>query len=179
MISVIDASRRRLFPSVDARVPNLDSLMHTERNPEWERLTGIDKTSEFYAMCMRRKILGAMRYGLFGAEGKAKYDRIGSILKRLDLYLLDKNKEHLVDIWNIAELEFTEGNHIDVWFWYGDGNTSDYRIQQIKNQAMLFREYAYTQRLVIIAVYACQEYEQGVGILKATDEHDYHTEVAR
>jgi hypothetical protein len=81
------------------RAPPLESLQETEWSPEFERLM------------RNRLIMGGMRYGLLGAAGKPKYDRVASMKKRLDLYLQDRNAEHLVDVANIALCEFVEGDH--------------------------------------------------------------------
>ena len=80
-------------------VPSWEVLMQTERSPEFERL------------CMNRKILGAMRYGLFSASNKPKWGRVTSMIERLEAYRKDRNAEHLVDVANLAEVEFVDGNH--------------------------------------------------------------------
>lgn len=84
------------------RIPGLEYLMETEKSPEFERLR------------MNRKILGAMRYGLFSAPGKPKWDRISSMIARLEKYRSDRNAEHLVDVANLAEVEFVDGDHLGV-----------------------------------------------------------------
>jgi hypothetical protein len=91
--------RARLLADVPSRVAPLDVLRRTERSPEFERL------------CMNRKVLGAMRYGTFGAPNKPKYDRVACMIRRLKKYAEDRNAEHLVDVANLAELEFAEGDH--------------------------------------------------------------------
>jgi hypothetical protein len=58
-----------------------------------------------------RLIMGALRYGLIHAPGKPKYDRIGSITRRLEKYKQDGNLEHLVDAANLCLMEFEEGTH--------------------------------------------------------------------
>lgn len=80
-------------------LPPVSSLRKTERNPEFEEL------------CINRKVIGAIRYGLMGQEGKPKYDRVSCMIRRLEAYREDRNAEHLVDVANLAELEFTEGDH--------------------------------------------------------------------
>jgi len=84
-------------------MPPLQSLLITERSPEFERLR------------MNRKVMGAMRYGLMnGDPEKSRYDRTSDMMKRLKKYMVDRNAEHLVDIANLAELEFVEGDHFGV-----------------------------------------------------------------
>ena len=52
-------------------------------------------------------IMGYFRYGSLQSQiGRAKYDNIGSIEKRLSIYKSDHNREHLVDIANLAMIEF-------------------------------------------------------------------------
>jgi hypothetical protein len=99
MPTVTDLLRASLLAHVADRVPDLDQLRHTERSPEFECLR------------MNRKVLGAMRYGLMGAPGKPRYDRAADMIRRLEAYGVDRNAEHLVDVANLCELEFVEGNH--------------------------------------------------------------------
>ena len=100
MPTVTQLLRKGLLKDVYDRVPDLDTLRRTQRSPEFEKL------------CMNRKIFGAMRYGLVGAEGKPRYDRVADMIHRLKEYQKDSNKEHLVDVANLAELEFIEGEGI-------------------------------------------------------------------
>jgi len=91
--------RRRLLCDVVDEVTSPNMLRASERDREFERL------------CANRKVIGAMRYGLFGAADKPVYDRVAYMLDRLQAYKHDRNAEHLVDVANTAELEFVEGNH--------------------------------------------------------------------
>ena len=100
MPTVTALLRKGLLKDFAEPFPSIESLRRTERNPEFERL------------CMNRKILGAMRYGLLGAEGKPKYDRASDMIRRLKEYVVDGNKEHLVDVANLCEMEFVEGDGI-------------------------------------------------------------------
>ena len=80
-------------------MPDLASLRQTE----W---------SDTFEQYMRnRLVFGAVRYGLVGDKGKPRYDRIKSIRQRLDAYEETGNDEHLVDVANMAQLEFIEGIH--------------------------------------------------------------------
>jgi len=80
-------------------MPSLEQLRNTERDQTFERLR------------TNRKVIGAFRYGRFRAVGKPVWDRISSIISRAERYRNDGNLEHLVDIANLAELEFSEGKH--------------------------------------------------------------------
>ena len=86
------------IPGVPQRIPEMEVLMRTERSPEFERL------------CMNRKICGAVRYGMLGVTGKPKWDLVNDAIRRLELYRDDHNAEHLVDVANLCELEFVEGD---------------------------------------------------------------------
>lgn len=80
-------------------LPSLESLKESEWDPEFE-------------MYMRnRLVMGAIRYGKMREKGKAQYDRISSMIKRLSSYASNGNKEMLVDVANLAMLEFVECNH--------------------------------------------------------------------
>lgn len=80
-------------------MPDLDSLSKSEWSNEFERLR------------RNRFIMGAFRYGLMGDKSKPQYNRIQCIERRLELYRKTGNLELLVDISNMAELEFIEGTH--------------------------------------------------------------------
>jgi len=77
---------------------SLDELQETEWSPTFEKLM------------RNRLIMGALRYGRLHQREKPVYDRMSSIAKRRIQYLQTGNKELLVDIANLALLEFEEGN---------------------------------------------------------------------
>jgi hypothetical protein len=102
MPTITDLIRTRLLHLVEAstpRIPDLDQLMLSEVNMEFEQLR------------MNRMVMGAMRYGLLRAKGKKKFNRVESMIHRLKQYEVDRNAEHLLDVANLAQLEFTEGSH--------------------------------------------------------------------
>ena len=100
MPTVTSILRKRLLSDVPDRMPPLEVLRRTERSAEFEEFR------------MNRKIFGAMRYGRLGAKGKPKYDRVGDMIRRLEAFKIDGNAEHLIDVANLAELEFVEGDRI-------------------------------------------------------------------
>lgn len=102
MPSITDLLRWHLLRDVHLPEPPLDELMRTERSPAFE------------ALCIRRKIMGRLRYGALGAPGKPQYDRVACAIRRLQEYLKDHNAEHLVDAANLCEIEFVEGEHYGV-----------------------------------------------------------------
>ena len=80
--------------------------------PEHIQLIHSEEDLVFRRLCLNRKILGAMRYGLMGEKDKPKWDRITDCIRRLQAYQNDSNLEHLVDVANLCELEFREGNGV-------------------------------------------------------------------
>lgn len=80
-------------------LPSYDVLKETEWSPIFENLM------------RNRLIMGAIRYGRIGAIGKPQYDRVPSMIKRLQKYSDSGNKEFLVDVANLCLLEFVECNH--------------------------------------------------------------------
>ena len=81
------------------KMPDLDELKKTQWSPLFEKLM------------RNRLIMGSFRYGFIKDPNKPKFNRIGSIEKRIKLYKQTGNAEHLVDVSNIAMMEFEEQNH--------------------------------------------------------------------
>lgn len=80
---------------------------YVECAPSLKEIGKIQSCPTFEKYRENRMIMGYFRYGsLQGQIGCAKYDNLGSIKKRLTLYTEDKNREHLVDIANLAMIEF-------------------------------------------------------------------------
>jgi hypothetical protein len=79
-------------------MPSLPALLASEWSPEFEEY------------CRNRMVVGAFRYGLLGKD-KPSWARIDSCMDRLLLYLETGNTEHLVDVANLCQLEFVEGQH--------------------------------------------------------------------
>jgi len=82
------------FPS---QLPSLESL----RKSEWD--------DQFEQLMRNRLVLGAFRYGLFCNPDKFAFRIVESMRARLDLYERDANLEHLVDVANLALVEFVAG----------------------------------------------------------------------
>ena len=75
--------------------PSLDEIVRVQSCPRFEQYR------------KNRMIMGYFRYGSLQSQiGRAKYDNVGSIEKRLSIYKSDHNREHLVDIANLAMIEF-------------------------------------------------------------------------
>ena len=83
--------------------PNALQVYESLRRSEW--------STEFENRMRNRLIMGAIRYGKLGWWRKPKYDRVASIIKRLELYRQTGNREYLVDCANLALVEYVEGNH--------------------------------------------------------------------
>lgn len=92
MASVIDAAVG------DKREPK-ESLRRSEWSPTFERL-------------MRNRLLvGRYRYGRMDRDHDTDYDRVASILRRLEEYQEHGNLEHLVDAANLCMMEFEHNQH--------------------------------------------------------------------
>jgi hypothetical protein len=79
--------------------PSLDALRRTQWNEAFEEL-------------MRNRLLmGAFRYGTFSEQRHRRHDNAGSMEKHLTAYRETGNAEHLVDIANLALVEFTLPAH--------------------------------------------------------------------
>lgn len=88
------------LPEIEETKPTtFDELKETE----WSK--------EFETYMRNRLIMGAMRYGKIGTKNKPKYDRVASMIKRLNNFNTTGNKEFLIDVANLCLLEFVECNH--------------------------------------------------------------------
>lgn len=77
------------------------ALQQSEWSPEFERL-------------MRNRLLmGALRYGVLAYKRKVgrKWDLLGAVKKKIQLYEQTGNTEYMVDIANYCLLEFECGYH--------------------------------------------------------------------
>ena len=86
------------FPE-KAPLLNLDDLTASEWDIEFERLM------------RNRLMMGAYRYGRIGEPGKPQFDRCEYIERKVAQYRETGNTECLVDISNLALVEFVEGIH--------------------------------------------------------------------
>lgn len=55
--------------------------------------------------------MGRFRYGRMDDSAKGDYDCVKSAIRRLKLYRLTGNIEHLVDVANLCLVEFVHGRH--------------------------------------------------------------------
>jgi hypothetical protein len=74
----------------------------------YEMLTRTEWSPEFEQLMRNRLVMGAMRYGLLGMPGVLPHHRVIYMEKELLSYLIDRNKERLVDIANMALALFVE-----------------------------------------------------------------------
>ena len=89
----------------------LDEKEITPKVYDFDDLRRTEWSNQFELLMRNRLILGAVRYGKLGEPNKPKYDRMSAILNRAARYIEDGNQEHLVDVANLAMLEFVEGKH--------------------------------------------------------------------
>lgn len=75
--------------------------------PSLDEIARVQSCPRFEEYRRNRLIMGYFRYGSLQSQiGRAKYDNVGSIEKRLSIYKSDHNRGHLVDIANLAMIEF-------------------------------------------------------------------------
>jgi len=104
MNTIIEHIRKHILTSCGVlpekrKLPSLEILKKTE----W---------SERFEILMRnRLIMGAFRYGRLKEANKPTYNFVDALIDHLNTYKKDGNLEHLVDIANIALLEFEESKH--------------------------------------------------------------------
>lgn len=79
--------------------------------PPLSELRKSEWNAHFETLMRNRLIMGAFRYGLFHSEEKGAYDCVGSMYRRILRYHETGNLEYLVDVANLAMIEFTEGRH--------------------------------------------------------------------
>lgn len=78
---------------------------------DFEKLKQSEWSPQFEELMRNRLLMGALRYGLMHSKGKPDYDRLAGARKRLQQYEETGNLECLVDVANMALLEFEEGRH--------------------------------------------------------------------
>jgi len=66
---------------------------------------------DFEALMRHRLAIGYFRYGSLKQQKKGQYDCVQSIIDRAKIYQETGNDEILVDIANLALVEFRNGNH--------------------------------------------------------------------
>lgn len=77
---------------------------------------------KFFKLMKNRLAMGYLRYEANNPAKKAgkKYDFVGAIEKKLELYKESGNTEYMVDIGNYAMLEFKKPSHPKGHFFAGD-----------------------------------------------------------
>lgn len=98
-MTVIQHIRRRIESKLNLPAPSLSDLRRTE----WSRT--------FESLMRQRLLMGAFRYGLMKNKREQGYDLIKNIRVRLATYEKTGNLEQLVDIANLALLEFEHTRH--------------------------------------------------------------------
>ena len=83
----------------------------TPKAPSFEELWATQWCYEFATYMRNRLIMGFFRYGDVHKNNTTTEAKIASIRKRVDLYEQNGNLEHLVDIANIAMVEFMHSTH--------------------------------------------------------------------
>lgn len=97
----------------------MEELEETPFEPvDIDELAKSQMSSRFVQLMTNRMVLGTLRYGRWqdNKNNGVKYDRVGSIRKRLDLFEKTGNSEYLVDIANFAMIEFEVSDHPNLHF---------------------------------------------------------------
>jgi len=89
----------------------INLVTQPKQKNNYENLHISEWSNKFEKLMRNRLIMGAIRYGKLGEPGKPNYDRIESIIKRAKKFNETGNTEFLVDIANLALVEFVEGRH--------------------------------------------------------------------
>jgi len=84
-------------------------LHETHSHTMAEALTNWDQ--RFIELMHNRMLLGIYRHGNYRDPGQPDYDRIGSALHRIALYVESGNGEHLVDAANLLMIDFSKRAH--------------------------------------------------------------------
>lgn len=88
------------------------------------------RDSEFEMLMRNRLLVGRFRYGKMNDLEKGQYDCVDSMLKRLRLYEDTGNLEHLVDVANLALVEYVHSRHPKKHFSSSDDGIHCERINQ-------------------------------------------------
>lgn len=98
----LDISGHPEIPNYD--IPPYREAIMTQWSPRFEKL-------------MRNRLLmGMLRYGPLNQAGKPKWNRVAHMASKIQEYKLTGNMECLVDIANLALLEFEEGEYSNRYF---------------------------------------------------------------
>jgi len=85
--------------------------LEPEKPVSYEQLQKTEWSVNFEQLMRNRLMVGSLRYGRIGGSNKPKYNRVESMLKRLQKFNESGNKEYLVDVANLCLLEFEECTH--------------------------------------------------------------------
>ena len=64
---------------------------------------------KFFDFMYNRMLMGAYRYGLITDPDQPQFDNVGSIIERVQRYQKGGNLEHMVDVSNLAMVEYVRG----------------------------------------------------------------------
>lgn len=110
-------AEKTVFEHIRDRLLSPRDSFETLKRTEW--------SSTFERLMRNRLLVGSFRYGRL-RDNHAKYDVISSIIRRAEAYQRDGNQEHLVDIANLALVEFVRPSHPNpCWAPTDDGDHVD------------------------------------------------------
>ena len=100
MNTIHDMLRKRLLAQAGVLEP-------ADPAPSLDEIYAMQWSAEFEQLMRNRLAMGFFRYGPLPKQvGCHKYDNLGSIIERASIYKETKNRELLVDIANLALVEF-------------------------------------------------------------------------
>jgi hypothetical protein len=79
--------------------------------PSFESLKETEWDKKFEQLMRNRLIMGALRYGLFTTKNSTTEQNVLSLKNKVLIYEQTGNLECLVDIANVAQVEFIHSNH--------------------------------------------------------------------
>lgn len=135
-----------------ATFEELERAAWNKRDPDFERLVG-RSDERFDALRMARLRMGHLRYG---QRGRNHTDAPTSCIRRLEAYAEGGNLEHLIDVFNLCEIE---------WIWPGREGSRFYEatlvpvedLSDAQGACRFYRQSLFRGELVAIARWCIDE----------------------
>ncbi len=113
MESIHDIMRERLLLRAGVVKP---AQVQTYSMKEMEALQWGEEWQHILFLMKNRMLMGGYRYGPTPLQKPREFDNIADIKRRLDLYEVEGNMEHLVDAANITIIECLKKSHPNFHF---------------------------------------------------------------
>ncbi len=118
--------RERLLVSAGVIKP---AQVQTYSMKEMEALQCGEEWRHLLFLMKNRMIMGGYRYGPTPLQKPREFDNIADIKRRLDLYEVEGNMEHLIDAANITIIECLKKSHPNFHFSASDDGVHAERIR--------------------------------------------------